>query len=140
MSAAPDLLTLAAELEADAQRPAWNPSRRSRDAARQRDTERLEPVALALAARVGAAGFTADDLRAAGIEAKVLTGEEGKATRRQRALSWLGPFLVSLAKRGLIAPLTYPDGNKVRRASDRPESHANAQVVYTLPAFSRVIR
>lgn len=141
MSAAPDLFSYAASLDEPKPSPAWAPSPRDRVRARSRDYERLEPVALKLAASVGAKGFTADDLRAAATEAGIITGSEGQGpdSHRQRALSWFGPFLTSLAKQGKIAALTYRDGHKVKRTSTRPEAHANAQVVYCLPEFSRVI-
>jgi hypothetical protein len=135
-----DLLELAASLDAkDAKRPAWNPSRRQRDAARERDYERMEPVALDLARSAGARGFTADDLRSAAIAAGVLVGDEGRATGQQRALSWLGPFLCSLARREQIIALTYRDGARVKRESERVEAKGNLQVVYVAIEHSRVI-
>jgi hypothetical protein len=88
----------------------------------------------------GAEGFTADNLRRAAVHAGVITGEEGKGhdADRQRALSWFGPFLTTLVRRGRLAPRTYPDGQPVRRASDRPEAHGNKHIVYVLPTFARV--
>lgn len=131
MSAAPDLFTFIDSLP-ERERQPW--LRSDREATRQRDAERLEPIALALAHKVGAAGFTVDNLRRAAIQAGIIVGAEGaeRKVENQRALSWLGPFLTSLARRGLIVALRYKDGNTVKRASDRPEAHHNKHTVWTL--------
>lgn len=97
---------------------------------RARDQERLEPLMRDLARRRGPEGITAAELIAEGITRGVFTGQE-TAMGQQRALSWIGPWLAALAKRGVLAR-RMDDGVEVRRRSERAQSHGNLQLVYVL--------
>jgi hypothetical protein len=72
-------------------------------------------------------GFTPDDVRDLAIEKQLITGEE----QDQRALSWIGPWLFALARRGTIAFARDDDGRPLERPSERPKAHGNPQYVYT---------
>lgn len=100
---------------------------------RARDQERLLPIVTALAARRGAEGITASEVITEAVLRGVLTGQETAVS--QRALSWIGPWLAQLARRGTLAPLTRA-GMVVRRRSDREASHGNLQVCYVAPQYA----
>lgn len=55
----------------------------------------------------------------------------------QRAYSWVGPWMTSLARSGKLAEYV-AGGQIVRRRSTRPGAHGNLQVVYLHPDDFRV--
>lgn len=128
------------ERDDDAQPPAPHkpepPTKEEREAAIARVQEKTEPVLIELARRRVTArgpfaveGVTADDawLIATDFAEAALIGTGA------RAWSWLGPWLASLARRGVLVPYTIR-GHKVRRqARARDASHGNAHVVYLHP-------
>lgn len=89
--------------------------------------------ALARANTEEAPGVTADDVLqlCKGHPCSALIGTG------QRAFSWVGPWLTSLAKAG-VPLVEYRIGSHVvRRRSTRPHSHGNLQVVYLHTADHR---
>jgi len=85
---------------------------------RDRDIERLVPVAIELATKAGRHGVTIADLRITAVNRGLLTGEE-----RGRRLSFLG---VVMKKAGLRST------NEFRRSSIE-KSHGNPHIVWVLP-------
>lgn len=88
----------------------------------------LLPTVLSRGAKC-AEGFTWDDVRAWGETARIVTGLEPA----QRALSWGGPWLRDLARRGLIENRLDPNNRPIQRASKRKAAHGNLQDVYQVP-------
>lgn len=87
---------------------------------RSRDAERLTEIARDLAQRAGHHGITVANLRHAGEQRGILTGEE-----RGRSLSYLGTVM----RRAGLVPT-----NQMRR-SDIPRSHGNLQRVWVAPHY-----
>lgn len=74
-------------------------------------------------------GITADDVIALAKEVPqaALLGQQ------QRAWSWVGPWLASVARAGQLAELVR-GGQVVRRRSTRPGAHGNLGIVYVDPS------
>lgn len=97
-------------------------------------------IALA-AARIGnpipTAGVTADDvfalMRVHAPNWLGLIGTDG------RSLSWMGPWLAGLARRGALAAFFVEGVPVSRRATERDASHGNAHRVYLHPDAPRVV-
>lgn len=84
--------------------------------------------------RVEAPGVTADDVvsiaKASPFSALLGTG--------QRAWSWVGPWMASLAREGHLSEYL-AGGQIVRRRSTRPGTHGNLGIVYLDPRDRRAI-
>lgn len=98
----------------------------------ERLKELIEPQLLALAkSRVdvgNAPGVTADDVHELANQYPhvALLGE------KQRAFSWVGPWLRGLAGRGVLVEYRVA-GMSVKRRSRRDDAHGNDQIVYLHP-------
>lgn len=90
-------------------------------AERNRDIERLVPLAQELAQKAGKHGVTVSNLRFAAIKDGLLTGEE-----QGRRLSFLGKVMHAA---GLVSTGQY-------RRSDIAKSHGNIQLIWTLAEFA----
>ena len=89
---------------------------------RERDIERLAPIARELADRAGEHGIIFADVRIVAVQRGYLTGEE-----QGRKLSF-GAAVMRAA--GLVPTAEH-------RRSHVPKSHGNLQVVWRSPAYSR---
>lgn len=80
-------------------------------------------------------GVTADDIvqLAQHLPYAALLGD------RQRAWSWVGPWLAAIARDGKLSEFVL-GGQVVRRRSMRKESHGNLQIVYLDPTDLRAGR
>lgn len=92
-----------------------------RVAHRQRDIQRLIPLAIELAEKAGSSGITVADLRIAAVQRGLLTGEESG-----RRLSFLG---VVMKQAGLVATSEY-------RRSVIPRSHGNLHRLFVAPRYA----
>lgn len=99
---------------------------RSPEEERERLIARLEPRILELAERRGAEGITASDFLAECYTNGWLTRPP---KGRERDHSFVGPVMVSLSKRGFLAPMM-AGAHVVRRRSSRLVSHGNLGVVW----------
>lgn len=97
--------------------------------ARQAIQAHLLPHVVLMAARRGGEGLTADDVR---YRARVV-GLITDGAPEQRSLSWIGPWLAGLARRGILVEKLGPDNRPVERPSLRKAAHGNLQVVYLSP-------
>jgi hypothetical protein len=84
---------------------------------RERDIERLVPLAQEIAKKAGCIGITVSDLRLYAVHRGILTGEE-----EGRRLSFLGAVM---PKAGLTATARF-------RRSDVDRAHGNLNVVWVL--------
>ena len=126
---------------ASASRPSWAETWASLTPARQRAqrdrwAEQLLPIVRELAGRPQ--GVTASEVLSAGADAGILWTERSFVSRYPRFYAWLGPWLASLAARGVLTARTVdlPEGGTlhVTRESDRVGSHGNKNGVYVLGA------
>lgn len=111
------------------------PTERKRDVERLK--ERLLPVVRELATRRGHEGITASEVLAEALVLAIVLPASATDPRRH---SWIGPWLSSLATRGVLVPKTVrlPDGSllHVSRRSQRHKSHKNPNGIYLDPAVA----
>lgn len=105
-----------------------------RRAQRERWQERLRPIVLHMARVAAGDGITASDVISRGITEGVLNGERSFLAHHPKVYSWVGHWLLKLAREGVLAPLMLVTvgGGRVhaRRKSERGISKGNKPYIF----------